>query len=374
MRTFETFLASGSSAIRAAVAFAIAGLLAAGPAAALPPPEDKGNWDFDLALYGWVPDITGTVGVGGVTGDFEPYLWEDIIKGLKGALFTAGEVRYQNRWILNVDLAFAQVEFDREKGPFPVSFGGKSLSRDLGAKNGSIPVNTPIGDLEVPARFDPGTLSVDIPQVNTAIGAFDIDLKLTEVITRGFIGYRALDRPLFEETDPRRVRFDLLAGLRYYWIKMEVDIEAPPVEIPAFTVNSSLSGGSVRVGGDRLPGRSESLGTVNLPGIEFSGATLGGTDISVEATDWWIDPIVGARVGVDVSEKLSLTLMGNIGGFGIGSASEFSWETTVFGTYSLGEHWHFAAGYRALGFDYKGGDVDLDLIEHGPVLGFIYRF
>jgi hypothetical protein len=83
---------------------------------------------------------------------------------------------------------------------------------------------------------------------------------------------------------------------------------------------------------------------------------------------------VGARVGVDVCATLSFALSGNIGGFGIGSASDISWETTIAGRYFLGEHWSLVAGYHALGFDRETASVGLDLIFHGPVMGVIYRF
>lgn len=85
-------------------------------------------------------------------------------------------------------------------------------------------------------------------------------------------------------------------------------------------------------------------------------------------------PLVGVRLGADVSEKLSLVLAGDVGGFGIGTASKFSWETLFFARYRLGEHWGLAAGYRALGYEHESGDLTLDLIQHGPVLGAFYSF
>jgi hypothetical protein len=350
-------------------------------ASALPPPdEDTGNWDFDIALYSWITDITGQAGIGDITVDVEPQLWNDIISNLDMAFFGGAEARYQSRWILNLDLFYAKISSESESGPYSIGFGPKTLQRDTRPINSNLSLDTRLGELDVPFRFDAGTLRVDVPRVETAIGPFDIETSLTQVIVRGFAGWRALNEPLPAflggdgEDDPRRVRFDLIGGARYYYMKTEVDIDAPPVKIPSFQVTSSLSGGSVRVGGDRFPGRKTSLGTINLPSAQFPGATLGGTDISVEESVWWIDPIVGARVGADVTEKLSLSLMGNVGGFGIGSASHFSWETTVFANYLFGEHWSFAAGYRALGFDRAFGDLELDLIIHGPVLGFIYRF
>lgn len=340
---------------------------------------DADGWDFDLSLYGWLTDLTGDVSVGDTTVDVDLQLWNDVLKEIEGAAFGIVEARYRNRWILNTDLFFGGISLEREKGPFPIAFGPATLERDLGARTTSIDVETPIGDLEIPARLDPGTLRADIPRVETAIGPFDIETKLMAFMARGQLGYRAVDAPLpgllgGGKDDPRRIRFDLLAGLRYYYVKTEISIEAPPASVPPFEVTPSVAGGSVRVGGDRLPGRTKPLGRIELPGARFSGGTLGGTNVDVEESVWWIDPLVGLRVGIDVSARLRLALNGNVGGFGLGSASDFSWDVGLFGRYLLGEHWSLVGGYRALGFERESSDVKLDLILHGPAIGVIYRF
>jgi hypothetical protein len=212
------------------------------------------------------------------------------------------------------------------------------------------------------------------------VGPFDIDTKLTQIFTTGLFGYRAVDvrwpalLGLEPENDTRRLRVDLFTGIRYYYMEVETDIESPPIEIPPFQVTSSLSGGSVRVGGSRIPPQTVAIGRVQLPDVEFPGLTFGGADIHAEASDWWIDPLLGVRFITDVSEKVSLVLSGNVGGFGIGSASTFSWEGTLFANYRFGESWSFAAGYRGLGFEHDSGELTLDLIEHGPLIGLIYRF
>jgi hypothetical protein len=350
-------------------------LLVGAPGGAIEPPPDTGNWDFDLALYGWITDITGQATVGDVTVDVEPQLWNDIIKNLDAAFFSGLEARYQNRWILNTDLFYAKISEDQDKGPFPLSFGPASFDRRLGSVSRDLPVNTPIGDLEIPVTVDPGTLRIDVPRVQTTAGPFEIDTTLTQFMARGLLGYRALDMPLMDlfggqsDDDPRRFRVDLLGGVRYYRIKTEVSIKSPPIKIPDFQVSSSLSGGRVRVGN-----RTQNLGRIDLPGAEFGGATIGGTDINEKETTWWVDPLVGVRFSGDVSERVSLILGGNVGGFGIGSASDFSWETALIANYRFGESWSFAAGYRALSFDKSVGGGELDLIVHGPLLGFIYAF
>ena len=141
-------------------------------------------------------------------------------------------------------------------------------------------------------------------------------------------------------------------------MKARVEVEYPPIELPGLTIDPSL------VAHPRL----------ELPDVTVPGVTFGGADVDGEESNWWIDPLVGVRVGADLCDRLGLVMNGNLGGFGIGSASELSWEALAFLTWRLGEHWSAAAGYRALGVDRENGDLEIDLIMHGPVLGIIYRF
>jgi len=92
----------------------------------------------------------------------------------------------------------------------------------------------------------------------------------------------------------------------------------------------------MKVGGEVLPRQTIALPRVDLPGLQFPGATYGGTDIDADETVWWIDHIVGARLVGNAADKVSLVLSGNIGGFGIGSASKFSWESLLFARYPPG--------------------------------------
>ena len=341
---------------------------------------DPGDWEFSLAAYGWLTDITGSLAAHDTRVDVDPQLWNDILRNLDGALMGTVEGRYRGRWIVNVDLFGSKLSTHVDHGPFAVDFGPRSFSRDLRAGDFTFPVETRLGTLEVPIRVDPGTLRIDVPGVETAIGPFDVDVKNLLIMSRLQVGYRVLDAPALElfgeqpSDDPRRVRIDLLAGLRYWYMKTEIDIESPPIEVPEFTVTSSLSGGAVRVGGQRIPPRTAALPTVRLPGLEFGGTTFGGTDVDESVSTWWIDPVIGARIVADLTERFSLVVAGNVGGFGIGSASQFSWEALALLDWRFGDTTSFALGYRGVGFDRPDGDAQADIVLHGPLLGLIFRF
>jgi hypothetical protein len=114
--------------------------------------------------------------------------------------------------------------------------------------------------------------------------------------------------------------------------------------------------------------------TVHLPGLEFGGTSFGGTDVDETASSWWIDPLVGMRVSADLTERVGIVVAGNVGGFDIGSASQFSWEALAFLDWRFGESTSFLLGYRGLGIDRQKGKAQADIIMHGPLLGLLFRF
>ena len=345
-----------------------------------PLPAAPDDWAFSLGIYGWLTDITGTLTARSTTVDVDPQIWNDVVRNLDGALMGALEVSYRGRWLGNLDVVGAKLSPHIEHGPASVSFGPRTFTRALDPVNLSFPVDTPYGPLEVPVRVDPGVLRVDVPRVETSIGPFDIDVKSVMVISRALLGYRVLDTPALEllghedSDDPRRLRVDLFGGIRYWYLKTEVDVESPPIRVPEFRVTSSVSGGSARVGRGGIPPQTVALPTVRLPDVEFGGTPFGGTDLHQEASSWWIDPVVGLRLGADLSDRVGLVVAGNVGGFDIGSASKFTWEALVWLDWRFGETTSLALGYRALGLDHRKGKAQADITLHGPLLGLVFRF
>jgi hypothetical protein len=93
----------------------------------------------------------------------------------------------------------------------------------------------------------------------------------------------------------------------------------------------------------------------------------------------WIDPLVGARLGVHFSEHVFVLLAGDVGGFGVGS--DVAWSVMGLLGYrweGAGLEWAVLAGYKALGQDYTTGSglnrFRWDVTMHGPILGLSIRF
>jgi hypothetical protein len=89
-------------------------------------------------------------------------------------------------------------------------------------------------------------------------------------------------------------------------------------------------------------------------------------------TKAWADPLVGARLRAALWEKLSVAVLGDVGGFG--AASDFTWQAYVGFIYQFTDRWSAKLGYRAIGVDYESDGFRLDIIEHGPLIGVGFRF
>jgi len=92
-----------------------------------------------------------------------------------------------------------------------------------------------------------------------------------------------------------------------------------------------------------------------------------------EENEDWVDPIVAARTILRISGPWSLTLIGDIGGFDVGS--QLTYQVVGLVNYKWSESWTLHAGYRLLSVDYKNDDGFLyDVKMHGPLLAATYRF
>jgi opacity protein-like surface antigen len=95
-------------------------------------------------------------------------------------------------------------------------------------------------------------------------------------------------------------------------------------------------------------------------------------DITSSDSEAWADPVLAGRIRGRLGGSWDVTLVGDIGGFGVGS--QLTWQ--VIGTldYQCTENLALRLGYRALSVDYEDGDVLYDVRMQGPIIGATYRF
>jgi opacity protein-like surface antigen len=115
----------------------------------------------------------------------------------------------------------------------------------------------------------------------------------------------------------------------------------------------------------------------------YAGARLMGTEVDFgldigslagerSVTENWVDPILGVRGRMPLSERFSVSGRADFGGFGVGS--ELTWQAYGGLNYDFSQSFSGTLGYRYMSIDYASDDLSLDINLHGPVIGLTYTF
>jgi opacity protein-like surface antigen len=110
---------------------------------------------------------------------------------------------------------------------------------------------------------------------------------------------------------------------------------------------------------------------VDLGEVGSRGATLG-------TSEDWVEPFVGGRVVLKLNDQWSLNTRADAGGFGIGSASDLTWQVAGGVDYKITKNITFNGGYRYVDLDYSRGsgsdEFGIRLKAQGPILGLTITF
>lgn len=112
--------------------------------------------------------------------------------------------------------------------------------------------------------------------------------------------------------------------------------------------------------------------------FDFKGQGPIGVSGDLKADQQWVDPFIGLRSWIYLTDKLRMNLRTDFGGFDIGSASDFSWLGSVAFFYSITERIEAVIGYRAMYLDYDDGSGNdrfaMDVWMQNPLIGFNFHF
>lgn len=153
----------------------------------------------------------------------------------------------------------------------------------------------------------------------------DGDIDVSQGFFEAGVAYAVVDKPV-NDNAARRFRIEPLAGLRLYYLDMEVNFDALA----------------------RNPGRDET----------------------------WVDGFVGLRTTVDLAERLTAFARFDIGAGG----SDLAWNAILGLDAHLGKHKRLSlvGGYRWFDVDYDDGSgnqkFEFDVLMHGPFLGLGFTF
>lgn len=161
---------------------------------------------------------------------------------------------------------------------------------------------------------------------DTQVKAIDADFTMKQWLVDFGLACRLLDS---EYADEKKQWFDLTAGGRYSWTKVNLDLTLPePVTL----------------------------------------------ERSFEKTKSFTDPVVGARYGIDLTKHVLFQVRGDVGGFDVSSKS--TWSAAALLGYRVTKNQTAAVGYKALGYDREDDENDnkLKVTLLGPAVGYDIRF
>lgn len=207
----------------------------------------------------------------------------------------------------------------------------------------------------------------------------DIDMGFTDILD-------VLDFSFLGHFEARKDRFGVFADLNYMKLSMDEEVVRTRGSLDVdMTVQSWVNelAGTYRlttwpgrvehtdsfldiVGGGRFWDMSITLDeTLSIGGLEVDRERNAHTD--------WIDPFVGARAQLALTEHLAVNLRGDVGGFGLGEASDFSWHAIGLLGWRFNDRVAAWGGYKALNIQ-REGNTDLDVTMHGPIVGLSLTF
>ena len=139
----------------------------------------------------------------------------------------------------------------------------------------------------------------------------------------------------FGDNNQQKLTFEPYGGLRYGYLRQKVDLN------------------------------------VDIPRLGSVGQTFG-------TSEDWVEPFVGGRLIWDLNDKVALNVRGDAGGFGIGSASDLTWQIVGGMDYKFTKNIILNAGYRYVDLDYSHGsgsdEFGIHLKAQGPIIGLTILF
>jgi hypothetical protein len=100
--------------------------------------------------------------------------------------------------------------------------------------------------------------------------------------------------------------------------------------------------------------------------VQFTPSNL---NLNFSNSQNWVDPIVGGRIGMALTPKLSVTIFGDVGGWGTGSQLEYQVGGLL--GYRIKPRWNLQVGYRYLDVNYRSGGSVVDTALSGAVFGVV---
>jgi hypothetical protein len=308
------------------------------------PIHKQDEWQFFLSPYIWITGINGNVST--LKETMNPAIpWWDVASELfSKAMGIMGRAEvWKGRWGVILDGYFtyvgssgSQVGASKEKTFGPVDF---TINKQIHL--GGLDLSLPI-----PGQIGPGnvtlTPSASIKYISR-IGNLDLGARF-------LVG----TWPLSPEKPLPALSVELLGGPRLNSINQYVRINLSAVKIANVPID---------IGRFSLVGKHQ---------------TVKNGSLVIDYNKQYLEPFLGARLGLWLTPKFLVNLMGDVGGFGLVGDDHVDCNLEALLGYRVSKHVYAWAGYRAQGSWYDFGkdlvQVNVAMWAHGPVLGMTYTF
>jgi hypothetical protein len=289
-------------------------------------PEEK--WEFKLSLPGWIPSMTGDMGINGAIANVD--LGPDFI-------------------IPRVDMV-ADVRAEAHKGRVSLlaEFLYMSLSDGIGT-------NSIVKKIDVRMDQTMGDLGVGWRAIASDRGYLDV--------TAGVRYNNLYQRQTVQPNDERIGEvIDELAEAAGSELRSRLEralriLRGKDPTVPI----APLAGGEAA----RLAAKIAGIkGTAAERRVKIADRLHDSLDRTISRTDDWWDPYLGLRGRYNLTRAFYLTAKGDIGGFGVGS--QLTWTAEAALGIQLSRNIYSEIGYRAFAIDYERHGLVVDTITHGP--------
>ena len=112
--------------------------------------------------------------------------------------------------------------------------------------------------------------------------------------------------------------------------------------------------------------------------IDFKGQGPVGLSTALSGDKTWFDFNLGLRSSIALNEKLRTILRTDVGGFGLGFSSDFTWSGLGGFGYAITDNIEALIGFRGLYMNYDDGSgadrFELDLWMYNPFVAFNFTF
>ena len=163
---------------------------------------------------------------------------------------------------------------------------------------------------------------------------FNIDADVRLGMADFGLMYRLYEKS-FGKDNQQKLTLEPYVGLRYGYLRQKIDLD------------------------------------VAIPRLGSFGQTFG-------TSEDWVEPFIGGRLIWDLNKKISFNVRADAGGFGIGNASDLTWQVAGGMDYKFTKNVILNAGYRYVDLDYSHGsgsdEFGVRLKAYGPFIGLTILF